>query len=287
MNCKTLIFPASCLFWGIAITGCKQSVVNINRENDIKFDTITVNEQYYLLGDSTNPYCTLESVFIYPCGYKDREALRKINRQFLISFFGEEASSASPEEAMGNYVNRYISEYRELEKDFIEELENTDKTMLPEALFSYFEVSSNEILYNKCDLISYCISVEYFTGGAHGNQGYNSYVIHLKSGNRLDEKDIFIDNYQDDLAQIIVDAIAADYNVADPSELEKMGFFNIKEIYPNNNFYVDGDGITYTFNSYEIAAYFVGRTDVTLPYGKIRHLMRENSPVSILAFTEK
>jgi hypothetical protein len=275
------------LFLGFILTNCKQSVVDVDKENDITFDSITVNEQYYLLGDSTNPHCSLESVFIYPSGYKDRDVLRKINRHFLISFFGEDTSSASPEEAMANYVNRYISDYREIEKDFAEEMENMGKTMLPEAMFSYFEVSSNEILYNKCDLISYCISVEYFTGGAHGDQGYNNYVLYLKTGDELEEKDIFIDNYQDDLAQIIVDAIAADYSVTDPSELENMGFFNVREIYPNNNFYVNEDGITYTFNNYEIAARFIGKTDVLLPYDKIRHLMRENSPVSILAFTEK
>jgi hypothetical protein len=287
MKTKSFIFSVACLLLGTIITSCKQNTVNIDKENDIKFDSITVNEQYYLLGDSTNPYCTLESVFIYPSNYKDKDVLRKINRHFLTSFFGEEMLSASPEEAMGNYVNRYISDYKELEKDFIEEMKNMDKTMLPETLFSYFEISSNEILYNKCDLISYSVSVEYFTGGAHGDQGYNNYVICLKTGDELKEKDIFIDNYQDDLAQIIVDAIAMDNNVTDLSELENMGFFNINEIYPNNNFYVDENGITYTFNNYEIAAYSVGKTDVMLPYDKIRHLMRENSPVSILAFTEK
>jgi hypothetical protein len=284
MKSKFFILPASFLLWGIILTGCKQNTTNIDRDNDITFDTITVNEQYHLLGDATNPFCTLESTFIYPSGYRDKEILQKISRLFLVSFFGENSPSASPEEVMKDYADKYLSDYMELEKDFPGK---TDDAIASEALYSHFEISSNEILYNKCNLISYVVSIEYFTGGAHGNLGFDNHVIDLKTGNELEEKDIFVDNYQDSLAQIIVKAIAADLNVSDPAELENMGFFNIREIYPNGNFYVDGDGITYTFNNYEIAAYSVGKTDVTLPYDRIRHLIREDSPVAPLAFAGK
>jgi hypothetical protein len=287
MKSKFFILSASFLLWGIILTGCKQNTANIDRVNDITFDTITVNEQYHLLGDSANPFCMIESAFIYPSGYKDREILQKINRIFLISFFGEDSPSASPEEVMKNYADKYISDYMELEKDFPGKSDDADDATASEALYSHFEISSNEILYNKCNLISYVVSIEYFTGGAHGNQGYDNHVIDLSTGNELEEKDIFVDNYQDSLAQIIVDAIAAGLNLSDPAELENMGFFNIREIYPNGNLYVDGDGITYTYNSYEIAAYSVGKTDVTLPYDRIRHLIREDSPVAPLAFAGK
>ncbi|MDR2774178.1 MAG: RsiV family protein [Tannerella sp.] len=287
MKSKKIIFLVSSLLSGIFMTGCKQTTANISNDNDIRFDTIMINEQYHLLGDSMNPSCTLESSFIYPSDYKDKEILRKINRHFLISFFGEDNVSASPEDAMASYTNKYISEYKEIEKDFLDARNNTEEKSIIESSFTYHEMSSNEILYNKCNLISYAVAVEYFTGGAHGEQGYNNYVIYLKTGDALEEKDLFADNYQDDLARIIVDAIAADHHVTDPAELENMGFFNIKEIYPNNNFYVDGNGITYTFNHYEIAAYSVGKIDVALPYDKIRHLMRENSPVAPLAVDEK
>jgi hypothetical protein len=269
------------------MTSCKQSTANISCDNDIQFDTITINEQYHLFGDSTNPSCTLESTFIYPSDYKDKEILRKINRHFLISFFGEDNVSVSPEKAMESYAGKYISEYREIEKDFLDAIKNTDEKPIIEASYTYHEMSSNEILYNKSNLICYAVSVEYFTGGAHGEHGYNNYVIYLQTGDIMEEMDIFVDNYQDDLARIIVNAIASAHHVTDPVELENMGFFNIKEIYPNNNFYVDENGITYTFNHYEIAAHSVGKIDVVLPYDKIRHLIRENSPVAPLAFAEK
>ncbi|MDR0393890.1 MAG: DUF3298 and DUF4163 domain-containing protein [Tannerella sp.] len=286
MKSKIFIFTASLLFSGI-ITSCKQTATGVDKENDIEFDSITVNERYYLLGDSTNPFCTLESQFIYPSGYKDKDILNKLNRHFIHSFFGEDNISFIPKEAMEKYVRRYITNYMELENDFIEETKILGEKPHQESWFAYYETSSNEILYNRYDLLSYIVSVDYYTGGAHGEQGFNNFVIDLKTGEELAEKDIFVENYQDELSKIIVEAIASDNNVTDPAELESMGFFNVEEIYPNNNFYVDENGITYTFNKYEIAAYFVGKIDVTLPFDRISHLMLENSPVAPLVFTVK
>jgi glycerol-3-phosphate O-acyltransferase len=109
-------------------------------------------------------------------------------------------------------------------------------------------------------------------------------VIDLKTGRRVMENEIFIDDYQDDLAKVIVESIALLNNVDDANDLEDIGFFNVNEIYPNKNFHVDETGITYTFNEYEIAAYALGATSIQIPYEKIRHLLRKESPIASLVF---
>lgn len=284
----TCIMLAGILSGGMLMTGCKsKTTVGPETENTIRFDTLFVNKQYHLLGDSTHPYCTLESTFIFPADYKDKLILDKLNRHFVQSFFGEDSDSLTPYEAMEQYEQKYITDYRELENDFIEEAKTTGKKPSQESWYAYFEMSSNEILYNKCNLISYTVSVEYYTGGAHGGHGYNNYVLSLQTGEALEEETIFIPDYQNELAQILVDAIVSANQVTNPEELEKIGYFNTNEIYPNDNFYINEDGITYTFNEYEIAAYHVGKIDVFLPYESIRHLMREKSPVAPLVFPKK
>ena len=120
------------------------------------------------------------------------------------------------------------------------------------------------------------------TGGAHGAHAYNHHVIDLKTAKPIPEADIFVEGYEEKLAQILVDQIAKQNNVANNKELENIGFFSIDEIFPNGNFMVDLTGITYSFNEYEIAAYVVGATHVQLPYKEIRHLLREDSPISQL-----
>ena len=281
------LLTASCLLF-ILLTGCKPSASSLpETENPVTFDTLTVYETYYLLGDTLNPCCLLEAFFIFPSGYNDQQILDKLQRQFINDFFGEETRFITPQDAMNNYVAKYIADYKELEADFISETETTGEKPSKESWYEYYEMSSNEIVYNKCNLLSYTTSVEYYTGGAHGGHGFNNHVLFLENGEALEEDDIFIQGFQDELAQIMVDIIASDNHVTELDELEDLGFFNINEIYPNNNFYVDGEGVTYTFNEYEIAAYSVGSVDVFIPYDKIRRLLLENSPVSPLVFTKK
>ena len=71
-------------------------------------------------------------------------------------------------------------------------------------------------------------------------------------------------------------------STSETSPMENIGFFSVEEIFPNGNFLVDGDGITYTFNEYEIAAYVVRETNVFLPYAEIQYLLKKESPIAKL-----
>ena len=289
MNAKFKLITTVCLSV-ILMTGCKPKTTaysGSNVDNPLTFDTLAVNETYHLLGDTTNPCCVLEAAFIYPSGYNDRTLLDKFNRQFVTAFFGENAEEMTPQEAMDNYVKSYITDYKELEDDFGAEIRTNSVQPSTIAGFTFYETLSNEIVYNMDGILSYIVSVESYTGGAHGSRSYTNHVLYLKNGEELHEQDIFKDNFQDKLAKIIVEAIASNYQLMEAKSLESLGFFNINEIYPNDNFYVDALGITYTYNIYEIAPYAAGCIDVFLPYDKIQHLIREDSPITPLVFPKR
>ena len=202
-------------------------------------------------------------------------------RQFVSSYFGENYEQLSPEEAVRKYTDDYLAAYKDLEEDYKAEVAKSDETPVG-SWFSYYEMSSDDIAFNQDDIISYTVSFENYTGGAHGAHSYNNHVVNLKTGKPITEEEIFVDNYQDNLARILVDQIAKQNNVSDAKELENIGFFSVDEIFPNGNFLVDETGITYSFNEYEIAAYVVGVTNVHLPYKEIRYLLRDDSPISQL-----
>ena len=170
-----------------------------------------------------------------------------------------------------------------MEGEYKEEVAKADETPVG-AWFSYYEMSTNDIAYNQNDILSYSIYVENYTGGAHGSHATANHVINMKTGAPVTESDIFIEDFQDDLAQILVDRIAKQNSVENAKDLENIGFFSIDEIFPNNNFLIDENGITYTFNEYEIAAYVVGATSVHLPYEEIQYLLKKESPIAHLAF---
>lgn len=275
--CKGIL---SLLFLSALITGCNTGTKKV-AENDIQFDSISVEKAYHLLDNPDNPNCNLQIKFVYPAKFANKEILKSVQQHFVSSYFGENYEDLTPQEAVVRYTEDYLKAYKELEPEFKSEVENADEQPVG-AWFSYYEMSSDDIAYNQNDLLSYTVNFENYTGGAHGAHTFNNHVLDLKTGKALTEEDLFIENYQDSLAKILVDQIAKQNNVTDPKELENIGFFSVDEIFPNNNFLVDETGITYTFNEYEIAAYVVGAVRVHLPFNEIQYLLKKDSPISSL-----
>ncbi len=266
----------------VFVSGCNIGTKKTT-DNDVTFDSISVDKTYHLLGNPENPNCNLQINFTYPAKYDNKDILKKIQQQFVYSYFGDGYENLSPEEATAKYTEDYLNNYKDLEDEYKAEVAKADETPVG-AWFSYFEMSSDDIAYNKNDILSYTVNFENYTGGAHGAHSFTNHVIDMKTGNLIKEDDIFIEGFQEDLAQILIDRIAKQNTVENPKELENIGFFSIDEIFPNGNFLIDDNGITYTFNEYEIAAYVVGATNVHLPYEEIQYLLKKESPIAHLAF---
>ena len=266
----------------VFVSGCNIGTKKTT-DNDVTFDSISVDKTYHLLENPENPNCNLQINFTYPAKYDNKDILKKIQQQFVYSYFGDGYENLSPEEATAKYTENYLNNYKDLEDEYKAEVAKADETPVG-AWFSYFEMSSDDIAYNKNDILSYTVNFENYTGGAHGAHSFTNHVIDMKTGNLIKEDDIFIEGFQEDLAQILIDRIAKQNTVENPKELENIGFFSIDEIFPNGNFLIDDNGITYTFNEYEIAAYVVGATNVHLPYEEIQYLLKKESPIAHLAF---
>ena len=266
----------------VFVSGCNIGTKKTT-DNDVTFDSISVDKTYHLLENPENLNCNLQINFTYPAKYDNKDILKKIQQQFVYSYFGDGYENLSPEEATAKYTEDYLNNYKDLEDEYKAEVAKADETPVG-AWFSYFEMSSDDIAYNKNDILSYTVNFENYTGGAHGAHSFTNHVIDMKTGNLIKEDDIFIEGFQEDLAQILIDRIAKQNTVENPKELENIGFFSIDEIFPNGNFLIDDNGITYTFNEYEIAAYVVGATNVHLPYEEIQYLLKKESPIAHLAF---
>ena len=266
----------------VFVSGCNIGTKKTT-DNDVTFDSISVDKTYHLLENPENPNCNLQINFTYPAKYDNKDILKKIQQQFVYSYFGDGYENLSPEEATAKYTEDYLNNYKDLEDEYKAEVAKADETPVG-AWFSYFEMSSDDIAYNKNDILSYTVNFENYTGGDPGAHSFTNHVIDMKTGNLIKEDDIFIEGFQEDLAQILIDRIAKQNTVENPKELENIGFFSIDEIFPNGNFLIDDNGITYTFNEYEIAAYVVGATNVHLPYEEIQYLLKKESPIAHLAF---
>jgi hypothetical protein len=267
----------------ISLTGCKQKTQTAD-SNDIRFDSVSVTRIYHLMGKTDNPHCDLRIQYVYPVGGLAADKLKAVQDVFIRALFGDDNSDTTTiAGAVNHYADQYVDDYKSLETDFAQEM-NHDHEAEESSIswYSYYEDISNEIYFNSYDILCFGIVFENYTGGAHGSHSYSAFNINLATGTQITESDIFIDGYGDELAKLLVRKLAVQNNAKEPKDLEDMGYFSIDEIYPNGNFTIDAKGITYYFNEYEIAAYVVGQSSISLTFEELTPLLKENSPLTPL-----
>ena len=258
---------------GLSITSC------INRSNEIKFDTISLNDKIYLFpeNDSTKPFANVEIDFTFPQSFKDRESLARLQEIFNGTFFNDESyGSLLPKEALSIYLENYAEEYRELGNQYYEDMGNLKGDNQP-SWYWYQLHKDNELLFEDENILSYSVSHATYTGGAHGALQVLYYTIDLNSLTTITEEDIFVPNYHNFLTTNIINNLMKKHGVDTPEKLINEGFFNIEEIAPNNNFWIDDKGVHYVYNQYEIAPYSMGPIEVTIPYEDIKSIIISES----------
>ncbi len=265
-------------------------------DNGIVFDTISVNRQHFLEGDTANSSCKIEIDFVYPASskYADVDSLQRI---FINRFFGSAYDSLSAQEAVDKYVASYIANYEKDALTFKETLQgdyNTDiftpvfghdddMNNLPEKFYSYNESLSDSVFYNAYGILSFQVKQSNNKGGDAVFNSYQNYVINLETMDMLTENDIFKPGYDTALRQYLQTSLMEQNSVKSINDLEDLGYFGIAEIIPNKNFLVNNKGIRYTFNKGEYSAYQLNAPEVFIPYNSVNSLLRDNSIVSNLA----
>jgi hypothetical protein len=58
--------------------------------------------------------------------------------------------------------------------------------------------------------------------------------------------------------------------------------FWVEAIKPNGNFYITDESINYVYNPYEIAPYYMGQTEVVLPFYRLIDILKPNNVISYL-----
>ncbi len=266
-----------------------------NPKNDIDFDTIVVNEKYYLGNNANNDRhdtsCNISLRFVYPKNARDNR-MQELQRMFVRFVFGTAYDSLLPHEAATQYVQNYIDNYKADAATYRKNVGGDDQ---PDAaalygedlnspiFYSYYESLSDSITFNSYKVLSFQVKQSNNKGGAMSYKSYRNYVINLKTGKLITENDIFNPGYDTALRPLFINSLLKQNQVKGVKELEELGYFGMDEIMPNKNFLVGEKGITYTFNKGEYSAYQLNAPEIFIPYSDILSLLRENTVVYKLA----
>jgi len=236
-----------------------------------------MKEEHHLNDNAKNPILSIELKFQFPTAYADVSVLKKIRRIMLADFLPDIVDTAiQPEIAMKSYINGKIKVY-ESSEEIIEDEDSQDNISQPAVAWK-----DNTDLLIRCNangLLSYTVESAQFSGGAHGGTTFRNSIIDLKTGEKIGEEDLFTESSLSLINDIILKKLETQNKVESPEELEQIGYFDISQISQYKNIYLTNDGLVYTFNEYEIAAYAVGTIEVKLTFKDLEGFVSPESPL--------
>jgi len=270
------------VFISIAILLLSFCIVSCNKKikekvDTVSFKTVMVKEEHHLNDNVKNPVLSIELTYQYPTAYSDDSILKKIRKIMLADFLPNVADTTEqPEIAMRTYIKGKIKIY-ESSEDIIKDEDMQDSDAQPEVAWK-----DNTNLLIRCNLsglLSYTVESNQYSGGAHGGATFRNSIIDLKTGDKLGEEDLFTEASLPLINDIILQKLELQNKVETPEELEQIGYFDVSQIGQYKNIYLTSDGLVYTYNQYEIAAYAVGTIEVKLTFKDLEGFIFPGSPL--------
>lgn len=274
----------------LQLFACNGNKENSLTDNQIGFDSVIIRKEKHLFNDTTKSKATIELKLLTPNATTPVKLKNLIESCFKISLFGKDDTKTDIQKLAQNYVGIYLKEYNQLEAIYTQDQQDYNKKKAGsdddadmynpmESAYSYDHNTDLIIQFNKSNLLSYTVERYDYSGGAHGMTTDSCFTILLNKGRFLKQDDLFDEIALDKVAELIIMKIAKDNKVDDPMKLEEQGFFSVKEIYPNGNIFANGEGITWIYNPYDIAAYAIGSVEVTIPYADLKPYMKPQNPL--------
>ena len=253
---KKLIIRLLCLF---ALTAF---AVSCNKE--VSFEKIEI-QKTEVTADSAE--CNIDLQFLCPVRYGNEKALAQLQQNLLALIFGDEYKDVCIKKAAEQYASAILDEFQ-LNAQGLESLSYAEEWIINTA-----------IVYNTGNLLSYEVSRYVFTGGAHGLETRECYLFDMKTGNRINQFEIFTEESKDEISAMLKAKIMSDNGFADEGKMVESGFLFPEKIVPNNNFCVTDSSLIYLFNPYEIAAGALGSTQVELSFEAIKPFVVKDNPI--------
>ncbi|MGL5958818.1 MAG: RsiV family protein [Phocaeicola sp.] len=231
--------------------------------------------------EKESPACLFSANMAYfQEGNRPDSIVDRINRGMITISLGEEYSKLTPTEAIDSFKNEYIATYRKEVNDFYQEDLKTasDKSEIP-SWYNYEFDLTTELREGKAGVFNYCSTTTEYRGGAHSNKWTKWVNFSIKSGEIITLDDIFSAGYKKKVSDLLLEGLIAevadrleDTTIKTLSDLQNNGVLNYTDIYVPDNFLLEREGVSFFFNNYDIAPYYMGSFEITIPYSQLENI---------------
>ena len=249
MNCKPDFILSALL---LLAAGCTR---------ELTYKTVELEDSVELAGIDAG--CEVSCAFDYVTGGVGEEVKDKINASIVAGhILFEEADGLSDVPAA---CRRWVEE--QLGGFSVEDGYDGEN-----AWRFHFEFQREGRFTTACKsrhLQTYAVAYNDYTGGAHGMNALVCNVFDLTTGETVSEADLLTEGWQDGVSALLKTAL--DAFLAAQEEGEDLVFGAPA---PNGNFSVSEDGVTWTYNPYEIAPYAMGAIELTVRWTDLKPYLK-------------
>jgi hypothetical protein len=134
-----------------------------------------------------------------------------------------------------------------------------------------------EILRNDGGIATVALAEYLFTGGAHPNSSTRYLTLALAAKKRVAVHDLFPPEADARLSKLLEATFRREQKLGPKDELGLL----VDKIPPAENYLVDGGGVTFHYDPYEIGAYAMGPIEIQLTAKEVLPLLRPDAPAEI------
>lgn len=249
------------------VTGCRSDGGTERMES---LDTLQYNGSFPLYAEegAQSPHYTCNISLVYLVS-KDSLLQANVNRTIAKAAFGyEELTLAQAIEAFAANAQK---EYKEILPEYLNEKEAG-------SVGHWFDHSyelKGEMSDGERGVWNYTIFNFYDFGGAHPTTNYIYFNIDRKTGKELELSDVFVENYEEKLDELLVGALMKKLGVTTMKEVQEKDYLTMNGMFPSKNFLLTKDSILFLYNQYDIAPYVMGQTELGFTYKELEGLLRK------------
>lgn len=239
----------------------------LNRPDSLSLETVEDSATYHLFGNPSLPAIKAYISLTAPSVSDTSEVASKARNDFMINIMGGKYSNLSLEKAAGSFIDACIEEY----KEHVESEAKNRKSTANEAWMNYETYISTSSVYNNNGLWCYLCNSYIYTGGAHGLSTSIGFVYDVYDSMPVTLNDIF----DEESLPAVLEMIKGYIDGLDDANAYWKELVTVSE-----NFTVNEEGITWYYNPYEIAPYYIGITAVPVSFDKLKPYIIKDSPIN-------
>ena len=252
----------------IAAISLLSSCGGSEKSAELAFETVKVEKSVSAGQETDAPKCSVR-IEVAAAKGDSTSAAKVINDALTHELFYMEGIPL--QQAADSFANKYTAEYT---KNIVPLYREDRDDELKRAWYEYHYHVNSEIADQHDDVTVYKAVIDYYEGGAHGIQQELFFNFNNKTGQRITLSDIFVPGFEQQLCELLLQALIKQAGAEDADDLKEKGYLYAMDMFATENFILGSDEVTFVYNPYEIAPYAYGLVELTISKDDLKKIWK-------------